>query len=166
VINAELSGDREVIIRFNKIPESVRNRLSKEVERLAIKMVGVVKTDYLSGQSLKVKTGHLRGSINEKTTSTGDSVTAVVGPNMEKAKYAAYHEFGFHGTETVKAHLRTITSVFGRSITPTQIAVRSFSRTIDYNGHPFMRPALDQMKPEILESMKSVIQPALDSTKA
>ena len=158
MITAWIEGDKALQARFDRIPDTVRERLRKTVESLALTLVASVQRSYLSGQSLKVKTGTLRRSINEKTTTTETSVEAAVGPNMKEAKYAAFHEFGYHGTESVREHLMLIKQAFGKPITPQQVTVGAHSRKVDYAGKPFMRPAFDAMRPQIVSEISRVVE--------
>lgn len=72
---------------------------------------------YLSGPRpavLGVVSGRLRGSIATQIT---DTPTALVGAVGTAVPYAAYHEFGFHGTEQVRAHARIVgLEILGKAI--------------------------------------------------
>lgn len=74
--------------------------------------VAVAGTQFLTGPrptKLGVRSGRLRGSLAFEitTASSGDS-TSLVGRMGSNLKYAAFHEFGFHGVENVKAHSRVL----------------------------------------------------------
>ena len=52
---------------------------------------------------LRHRTGHLLRSLRATTTVSGDEVRAAIGSNL---KYFGIHEFGFTGTQNVKAYTR------------------------------------------------------------
>ena len=68
-------------------------------------------SDKLSGQVLKNRTGTLRRSINQHVEETDTSITGILGADMDIARYARAHEYGFRGTVQVPAHTRTITGL-------------------------------------------------------
>jgi hypothetical protein len=71
--------------------------------------------------------------------------------------YARQHEYGFAGAVSVKAHLRMVKKAFGRSITPTQVHVRAHARNVVYPERSFLRSALKDMTPEILQALSSAV---------
>jgi len=64
-----------------------------------------VKGEYLPGARLHSVTGNLRRQMNTGTKRTADHVEGFIG---NTAKYAAFHEFGFHGVQNVRAHSRVM----------------------------------------------------------
>lgn len=69
---------------------------------------GVAQRNYLSGPRptvLGVVSGRLRGSIDVAVENDGIQVRGRIGSNVP---YAARHEFGFSGTEQVRAHTRVL----------------------------------------------------------
>ncbi|HEY5209900.1 MAG TPA: hypothetical protein VIJ42_10700 [Stellaceae bacterium] len=101
----------------------------------------------MAGDVLHRRSGRLDAGIDLQVTSDGGHVTATLG--IAGVPYAAYQEYGFHDTQTVRAHLRTITEAFGRTIAPRPVAVRSFARRIDYPAHSFLRAALADIAPDV-----------------
>lgn len=128
---------------------------------------GVAQKNYLSGPRpsvLDVVTTRLRGSIVTEVDVSNNVITGRIGSNVP---YAAYHEFGFHGVENVKSHLRVASleiarknklgTVFlvqrggskrlAKSLKRYDITnitgVRAHTRKIDYDGRPYLRPALE-----------------------
>lgn len=87
-----------------------------------------------------VKSGTLRRSWNEKlppdAAPSGLGYTGIIGTNIS---YAAAVEFGFHGPETVRAHIRSM--VYGRTVTP--FTVPTFTRTANQPSEPYARPGLE-----------------------
>jgi phage gpG-like protein len=149
------TGERAVAVLMN---------LRSTMQELAIRLQGKVKSEKLSGQVLNVRTGNLRNSISQRLVQDGSMLYAIVGTNVP---YAARHEFGFQGTETVRSFMRRTkgemklatyfyknssgervskvrqTGKFGKS-SGTGL-VRSFTRQANTPERSFLRSALLDM---------------------
>jgi len=157
MITGWILGDANLVAKLNYMPGGMQTALRKTVQRLALQLLSVTKKK-LSDDVLHVRTGRLRRSINQRVEEEGHSVTGVVGSNVV---YAKRQEYGFTGNESVKAHLRNITKVFGKSVTPHQISVKSFSRKVNYPAHSFLRTALEEMRPQIEAEMSKAMGEAM-----
>ena len=135
-------------------------RLTQGMEDGLLLALGIAQAKYLSGPrpgKLDVISTRLRGSISEEVRATDQTVIGLLGTNMP---YAAYHEFGFHGTVNVKGFNRVTHLVNGKGELMTRggkrnaaklkrgfvgvSPVRPHPRRIAYAGKPFLRPALAQ----------------------
>jgi phage gpG-like protein len=116
----------------------------------------------LSGDILKVRTGRLRRSIHPEWDFKPGHMGATVGTNVE---YAAIHEYGFKGTVQVKSFQREMTKAFGRPIAPKQVTVSAHSRNINMPERSFLRSALKEMRPEIIEGLKNAVAKELKAIK-
>lgn len=154
-ITLQVVGDDKVIAKLQSFPDRLKNELKSSMDKITIDLASYVKDSKLSGQVLKVKTGTLRRSIRASTSVGAESVTGYVRSRAggEPVVYAAYHEYGFHGTESVKEYLR-------RTAKGKMTPVCAHSRTINYGGRPFMRPSLAENK----QNIQSSIQSAVDRT--
>jgi len=148
MITGKIVGDAELIQRLNSMPEVIRGRLRTAIQRLTIQLQGNVKGDKLSGQVLQVRTGRLRRSITQQVTESGDTITGIVGTNVE---YAHRLEYGFEGQETVREHIRKLKS--GKIA-----SVRSFVRNAKTPQRSFLRSALQEMKPTIIEEITAAMK--------
>ena len=121
--------------------------------RLVLKLQRRVRAEKLSGQVLKVRTGNLRRSIDTAMVESSNGVVGVVSTNT---KYGRIHEYGFKGTMSVKAHMRT-NKKSGKSF-----KVRSFPRSVNLPERSFLRSALgdmtDEIKMEILAACNNAIK--------
>jgi phage gpG-like protein len=117
VITLYLSGQGEVMARVRRLSERIPQEMRIGIERLTIRLQTIVRSEKLSGQVLKVKTGRLRNSIAREVFSAGAMVTGIV---SSAVKYAKPHEYGFHGTVSVREHMRTVKQAFGRPIEPVR----------------------------------------------
>jgi len=151
IVTGTVTGDKEVGIRLRNAPNQVRMSLRQAVTEQTIRLQRDIVTQKLQGQVLRVRTGTLQRSIDQVTTESGDTVTGMAWTNV---KYAARHEFGFTGTESVKAHMRKIKQAFGRPIAEKEIAVKAFSRNIKYPARSFMRSALHDAEQRIIEALR------------
>jgi phage gpG-like protein len=159
MFTVELVGDRELITRLTEIGPQLRGNLRRAVAKIGLDMQRRVM-EKLSGEVLKVRTGVLRSSINFRGPE--ETATGVTGSVGTKVKYARVHEFGFHGTVNVKAHIRQVTQVFGRPISATQ-HVRAHSMRMNLPERSFLRSTLREMTPEIKAGLESAVKSTLET---
>ena len=133
--------------RLRGFPDRLHARLERQAQR-PHHAVEARARHRMAGDVLHRRSGRLDAGIDLRVASDGGRITATLG--IAGVPYAAYQEYGFHGTETVRAHLRTITEAFGRTIAPRPVAVRSFARRVDYPAHSFLRAALADIAPDVL----------------
>lgn len=153
MIRFDIIGDRETVDRLSRAHGQVQRNVEATIGRLTLRLLTRVKGDKLSGQVLKTRTGRLRRSINRRLEGAGTtSIAGYVGTNVE---YARRHELGFHGTETVREHLRLIKQAWGKQLgSPKQVRVQTHSRQVDYPARSFLRTALREMDAEITAELK------------
>jgi phage gpG-like protein len=161
MIKGTIVGGDQVAAKFQRIQAQAMPKLTERIARVVTKLQTRVVASKLSGQVLKVRTGTLRRSIHNDVTATGGTVTGIVGTNME---YAAFHEYGFHGTENVKEHMRTIKQAFGKPLkSPKKITISAYARKVNYPEHSFLRSALADMRQEILVDIYSGVKELIKS---
>ena len=141
-----------------EISEAIRRGM--QIVAIGRRNDGVLKSDKPLPQHPHLRTGRLKTSITGRVSPDGFS--AVVGSHVE---YAPRLEMGFSGSETVKAHTRTITQAWGRSIDPRQVSVRSFDRNANTPAYPFLRPAVEdaQRSGLIVRILQNAIDKAVNS---
>lgn len=125
------------------------------VNRITIKLTNYIKSDKLTGQVLKVRTGRLRNSIHSKVEVNNNLITGKVQTNV---KYAKVHEYGFSGNVTIRAHLRNIKQAFGKQIAPKTIQIGSYTRKAIFPQRSFLRSALSDMKAEIKQEIRQALK--------
>lgn len=152
----EVIGDRAVALRLDRMPAALRAALNVKVKMLALKLQSWVQTKKLQGQVLRHQTGALSRSIQNEVVSTASAVIGKVF-SAGDVKYARFWELGFHGTEVVREHTRTITQVFGRPVEAVVQRVRQHTRQVDQAPRPFMRPSLKEMTPEIRDTLRDTV---------
>jgi hypothetical protein len=147
MIALEVGSGADTVATLRSFPDRLATRLLGVMQTLGIALQDTVR-DNLGGKVLRKRSGRLTAGVDVAVTSAGNDVGVSVG--VADVPYAAYQEFGFHGTETMRAHLRTIKEAFGRPIAPRAVAVRSFARRVDYPAHSYLRSALAAVAPEAL----------------
>lgn len=141
-----VQGLQEVQNKFDALPTKIQEELQVAMTALGAEFIDYLDTTKLSGSPLHNVTGALQASFTAKTSTSSDDVSLTISSD---SPYAAYHEFGFHGTESVRA--------FTRNGHP----VRAFTRTVNYAGHPYFQPALDEYTPTIYADIDAAVQKAL-----
>jgi phage gpG-like protein len=116
-----------------------------------------VKEQKLSGQVLNRRTGNLSRGVNSYVTEDASAVEGKVGVS-NLVPYAAFHEYGFSGTEQVREYARRTRS--GKIAT-----VRAHSREVNYPAHSFLRTALAEKKAEIINALARNITEGLEPKK-
>ena len=150
-------GDKEIARRFRALPDGIRSRVTESIGRLILKLQRKVMQEKLSGQVLKVRTGTLRRSIDQRLVTDNSAVSGVVSTNV---KYGKAHEYGSTETVTVKEHVRLVKQAFGKQLKhPVWATVKSHAMKQNIKERFFLRSALADMKPEILaEFDKAVVE--------
>jgi phage gpG-like protein len=141
-ITGTVLGAGAVVARFAEGSTRAQAIVQRSVQALGLELLARVKSQKLTGQVLKVQTGRLRRSINEKTTAAGSTVESVVGTNVS---YGRFWELGFHGDVAVRAHTRR-----GKK---ADAMVKAHTRRVNAAPRPFLAPALEEMRARVLERL-------------
>ena len=158
-IEAVIVGDEEVRARFHRAAGEIDGKLADSMGRITIRLQAHVIRNKLSGQILKVRTNNLRGSIHQEVIRDGSGIVGRVGTNVE---YAAFHEYGFTGTQSVREHMRTIRMAFGKPLKePKKIVVGAHTRHVDYPGNSFLRTVLSDQRDEIMAELGNAVKEAI-----
>lgn len=154
-------NDTQVLARFDVMSDRVHDALVAKVGALTLQLEAKVKAK-LSGDVLQVRTGALRRSIFSKVDDQGDAVYGIAASSGD-VKYAAFFEFGFTGTEAVRAHIRHISEAFGKPLKEEiAVQVRAHDRKVDMPAHSFLRSSLAEMKDQIAAGLKQAVQGAVN----
>jgi phage gpG-like protein len=159
----EKNADK-VLTSLKSTDERLMTAIGVGLARGLLIAVGVSQAEYLTGprpERLEVVTSRLRGSIQSEVEVSNNAIIGRMGSNVP---YAAYHEFGYHGVEQVKAHNRVSslqisngtvrivheggTKQMAKQLRKNDIVaftqVKAHARKVDYDGRPYLRPALAQ----------------------
>lgn len=136
MISATITSKNEqvVIASLQTLEDRLLQACETGLARGLLILVGIVQRDWIQdgarikgefgpGARLHSVTGRLRSGMQSQVQRTGQRVVGRIGNNV---KYAAFHEFGFHGTQNVRAHSRVIdqANAKGQQI-DTRRAIRS-----------------------------------------
>jgi len=126
--------------KFAQSQRSRRSRITNALSDAAEIAVGTAKTPYLTGRSLKVRTGRLRSSVTKDpragATVVGQAYSVKIGTNVV---YGRVWELG--GDIVIPAHTRIINKAFGKALpSPVTVSVRSFIKRV--KARPFLQPAI------------------------
>ncbi|MBB6251717.1 hypothetical protein [Nitrospirillum iridis] len=140
--SVDASGLDQLRDRLTEVPTAVSAALA-DAMMVQARTLAAAAGVTLNGQT-KGGTGALSRALIPTLTVSGLMATAgvTVDETSPAAAYAAFQEYGFHGTESVHAHLRTVTEAFGQAISPVSVPVQAYDRRVDYAGHPFLAPTL------------------------
>ena len=138
-VNASLDG----------LPPQVIEAIAKKVRALTVNLQRHIVADKLQGQVLKHRSGALGRSITTEVSTSGATTTGEVF-SAGDVKYAAIHEFGFHGVETVRQHTRTM--AFGRDVAP--FLCGPFTREMNVPEWSFMRSSLEDHAERIVAGIR------------
>lgn len=159
MIRGVVIGGEAVAARFERAAAEAMPMLAQRMQRVTVKLQAKVVRDKLSGGVLNVRTNNLRSSIHQGVTVSGDKVTGIVGTNVE---YAAFHEYGFSGTQNVKEHLRKIKVAFGKPLKkPKLVSVRAHERKVEYPEKSFLRSAMEDLRSEIMVELTAAVKEVL-----
>jgi phage gpG-like protein len=153
MFDVTLVGGADLMVHLDEMPSSVQALLKTKIAALAIILQQHVVNDKLHGQILNQRTGALAQSIQEEAPIVDE--TSVFGRVFASSdvKYAAIHEYGFDGEETVKQHVRTM--VFGKAVAP--FSVGPFARYMNMPERSYMRTALADRSAEIVSELEAAV---------
>lgn len=159
MIRPSLDGADSVRAKLAAIPDEAETALLRAAQDLADDIRAVADRN-LSGGVLQSRTGALRDSLASMATGSGAGIGATV---TASTPYAAFQEFGFSGTESVREFFRRQTMVFGRAVLPIEVKVRTHDRRVDYPGRSYLRAALAEVAPSIRGALLDAVAEVLRS---
>lgn len=143
MIDLQMIGADAIAAKLDGLVPRLAAEMQTGVGDLALRLTRMIQQDKLSGAVLQARTGRLQRSIRPAIESDGSTVTASVSADVP---YAGAQEFGFHGTVTVRQHLRQIRQAFGRPIAAKTIAVRAHPMRMNLPERSFLRSALADLQ--------------------
>lgn len=145
---------------LRQLPENATAAVQKVMDTENQYTVGRIQRRYMSKRgptTLGVVTNRLRNSVRgAKTKITGTlDISTGIGSNV---RYMGPHEFGFHGFQTVKAHTRRGTHLFGVALaTPITMSVRTHTRRVDIQERAPIRKGIRDRLPQYREALSDTI---------
>lgn len=157
-LGLELTGDREVTLRFETFPQAVHARLLAAMQQIEQRLQAAVIAAQPS------RSGALRSMTGGRVYDHGNRIAAVVGvrantPN--EAKKAAALEYGSRGMAvTVRTHTASLDHLWARAIAPIRVTVPDHHRVPNIRAQRFLRGPLDAMAPSILQDLAQAVDDA------
>lgn len=152
-------GDEAVAAYLRGATVKVEAAARESVGRIVLRLSRHVKAGKLTGQVLRVKTGTLRRSVSHAVTDAPGEVIGVVSTNV---KYGRVHEYGFEGSQSVKAHMRTIKKAWGKALKqPKSVHVSGHARHVKLPERSFLRSALADLAPSVAPELSRAIAKAV-----
>lgn len=136
---------RELIARIQAVTSSLAPsspRLNEALTRIGLYVTSVAKMN-VRREGL-IDTGRLLNSIRYEFFREGSTQGIRVG--SFNVPYAAVHEFGFHGTQSVRAHQRRGGNV------------RAHSRVMNIRERAFLRPAIKTTQTFVIDTIRAALQ--------
>ncbi len=168
MIGVEVLGQERIASRLHGMPSAIKRYLQAVMRAEVINLQSYIKSQKLSGQVLKNRTGTLRRSIFQRVTAEGSNVAGFVGtPTV----YGPPHEFGGRfkiPKHQVRQHIRNIKQAFGKAIEERAVVVQAHSvraHTADFPMRSFMRSSFSEKKDGILANLKTAVKLGVESTK-
>ena len=152
-------GDRRIDAKFSEFPAMARAALKREIAAITGELFDAVEA------AEPKRTGKLKAETRQFVDERGDMirgrvvVVASAGGPAEHGKAAAL-EFGAHGAAAVKAHMRTVTQIYGRMVAPTQIMVGAYSRQLDITARSYLRGPLEAKRADIIARLQGALDEA------
>ena len=170
MITVKITKGADLGKKFKDFIPKIQSGVQKEIMRLALKMTRVVMGK-LNGDVLKVRTGRLRRSIHPEWEFRAGYSGATVGTNVE---YAGINEYG--GIIQSKERMQKMYFKTGRDGTVGSKFVKksksNFVQEAPRKAHEihmpersFLRSALREMNPEIMEELQKAIAKELNAIK-
>ena len=148
-------GERRNAERFDQFPEFARAALADRISKITAGLDAAVLA------AVPVRTGRLQGEVESGVENTANRVRGWVSlaGGSDFAKAAAL-EYGSHRGINVDAYRRTVTSVFGRAVAPTQQIIAAYTRVTDLVAERFLRDPLDAISADAFAQMRGAIEEA------
>jgi hypothetical protein len=142
--------DTRAQLRLSGMTDGVRRSLLRGFTRNAIVLTRRMR-DKLAGWVLFERTHHLHDSVHYEVTAETTEINAEVGTDVG---YGRFWEYGFHGVEQIREHLRRMTVAFGRPVeTPRDVLVRAHARHVDEAPRSFARSSFSELWPEMHDDL-------------
>jgi hypothetical protein len=164
-IHIDVTGARQVGLRFEEFPDALYAELRVEVDALSAELFAQIEA------ATPVKTGRLRSQerlrlFTDPTRITGYVDIAAPKGSSAFAKAGAL-EYGAHRPTKVSAHSMRLDHVWSQRLAaPETVLVSAYSRTPDIAEHAFERGPLAAMAPEIVSRLKAVVDKAVKEANA
>ena len=164
-IHIDISGTRQVGLRFDQFPDALRDELRATIDDLANQLFAMVQARTPN------RTGQLLGQEGVKVFVDADKISGkvfVLAPDQQSARKAAALEYGSTGQAvTVKGHAMSLDHYWSTKLAaPQTVIVAAYSRTPNIAETAFERGPLEEMAPEIAVRLNATVEAATKAANA
>ncbi len=158
MITGYVVGKDELIARLSGAPGKLQGSLLKAMTGLGIDLAGLIKENYLSGQSVRAVTGTGRRSTRSLGVQQSEKeMTVTVRTGGPEAPYMAYINKGTAPHEIVPKNKKALAFQWqGR-----QVVVKSVQHP-GIKARHFMQDALAEFSPTIKERLEEAVRDTLE----
>jgi hypothetical protein len=156
-----LTGDREVVLRFQQFPKMAHDRLLVAMKDIEMRLEAAVKSQ------MPKKSSKMLGQTGGRVYDHDNRIAAVVGvraPDQNDALKAQALEFGSHKTFTVRAHQMKLDHFWHLAISPIDVTVKrdgvDGARKTNLPALRFLRGPLHALEAQAVQQMQEAIDAA------
>lgn len=158
-IRIDVTGVRQVGLRFDEFPDALYDALKDEINTLANELLARVQA------ATPVKTGRLRSEERVRLFTDPSRISGYVDIAGEKGSQdipkAVALEYGAGAATKVRTHAMLLDHHWSLKLAePQAVIVRAYTRTADIAEVAFERGPLAQMQPEIVARLNAVVAKA------
>ena len=163
-IAVDLTGDTRAVLRFEKFPAALHDRLFATLQSLEKRLEAAV----LAAEP--ERSGELKSLTGGRVYDHGDRIAAVVGVrtrNANDARKAAALEYGSRGTAVhEKAHTMRLNHLWSRAISEITVNVPTYDRVPSIAARLFLRGPIKAMHETAIAEMRTALDTAVQDTSA
>lgn len=149
-------GVDALVTRINSLADRItgNDKVKQALTLIGIRLQAEIKKKIRSIHL--IDTGNLQNKIYYKLFQDDRGHGVAVG--SYGVPYAALYEFGFHGSQNVRAHSRLMNEAFGKPVkTAKQIQVKAHVRFLTVAKRPYIRPTVLAENQYILDTIRAVL---------
>lgn len=154
-VKIDVTGERDVGIRFAEFPDALYADLRVEIEGLGRELLARIEA------RSPEKTGALRAAERLRIFADKTRITADVDVPGKTAAKAGALEYGAHRATKVSTHSMKLDHAWANKLSaPMDVLVSAYSRTPNIDEYAFERGPLHEMQPEVLARLNAVVDRA------
>lgn len=156
-IRINITGDRQVGLRFEHFPDALYDDLRREINALSIELFALVEA------ATPERTGLLRSQERRRVFADNNRISARVdvageAGTQDFAKAGAL-EYGAHRGMKVSAHSMRLDHLWAEKLAwPLTVIVGAYNRTPDIEAYSYLRGPVAAMQPEVLTRLNAVVE--------
>lgn len=164
-IRIDVTGDRQVGLRFEEFPDVLYEDLREAIDGLSTELFARVSA------AMPSLTGDLHSKARRRLFTDKNRITGYVDIAGTKGSQdfakAVSLEYGAHKQAKVAAHSMRLDHFWSEKLNkPINVMVAALTRTANIAEHRFERGSLESMRPEVLARLNRVVEGAVAKANA